>query len=70
MSSLLDFLHKIDQSETQSLRINVPAEILAGLRLDPDGTVDLEALMQLCQRLARVKKMKSKVNHVKSLGLS
>ncbi len=69
MSSLLDVLEKIEHSEIRSLRIDVPSEILTGLNLQPDGTVDLEALMQLCQRLARVKKMKSKVDYVKSLRL-
>ena len=61
MSSILKVLKKIDASDTKALQIEVPAEILKDLNIQADGTVDLEVLMQICQRLARVKKLKNKV---------
>ncbi len=61
MTSILKVLKKIEASDTQSLQIDVPQEILKDLNIQPDGTVDLEVLMKICQRLARVKKIKNKV---------
>jgi hypothetical protein len=65
MSSILKVLKKIEKSDTQALHIEVPSEILKGLDIQPDGSVNLELLMQVCQRLARVKKLNSKINLAK-----
>ena len=65
MSEILKILKKIENSETQSLRIEVSSALLEGLNIQPDGTVDLEALMQLCQRLMRVKSLKAKAETAK-----
>jgi hypothetical protein len=65
MASILKVLKNIQKSETQALQIEVPSEILKGLNIQPDGSVDLEVLMQVCQRLARVKKLNAKIELAK-----
>jgi hypothetical protein len=61
MSGMLKVLQKIEDSQTRSLQVDVPEELLNGLNIQEDGTVDLEGLMQLCQRLIRLEKMKTQL---------
>lgn len=59
MTSLLNILSKIDSNDTQSLLCDVPKDLIDGLNVQEDGSVDLSTLLKICLRMKRKESLKS-----------
>ncbi|NCX94437.1 MAG: hypothetical protein EBX40_07155 [Gammaproteobacteria bacterium] len=51
-SKLLRILALLGQGDASALLCEVPKELLEGLNVNADGSVDTAALLSLCQRIA------------------
>jgi hypothetical protein len=54
MTNLLRVLELLERSDIKALECEVPAQLLKGLNLQADGTVDLETLLKICYRANRL----------------
>ena len=52
MSELLRILTQIDNGDEKALLCELPQEAINNLHIAPDGTVDLDALIQISKNLA------------------
>ncbi len=54
MTNLLRVLELLEKADIKALECEVPSELLQGLQLQADGTVDLETLLKICHRANRI----------------
>jgi hypothetical protein len=58
MTNLLRVLEMLEKADVKALQCEVPLELLQGLNLQDDGTVDLETLLKICHRANRLDALK------------
>jgi hypothetical protein len=58
MTNLLRVLEMLEKADVKALQCEVPVELLQGLNIQEDGTVDLEALLKICHRANRLDALK------------
>ena len=59
MTNLLRVLDLLQKADIKALECEIPTELLKGLNLQEDGTVDLETLLKICHRANRVDAFKT-----------
>jgi hypothetical protein len=60
MTNLLRVLDLLEKADIKALQCEVPEELLQGLNLQEDGSVDLETLLKICHRANQVDSLKNK----------
>jgi hypothetical protein len=65
MTNLLRVLDLLEKADIKALQCEIPVELLEGLNLQEDGTVDLETLLRICQRANRVDSLKNQRSNLK-----
>jgi hypothetical protein len=48
----------LEKADVKALECEIPVELLQGLNLQEDGTVDLESLLKICHRANRLDALK------------
>jgi antitoxin component of MazEF toxin-antitoxin module len=65
MTNLLRVLDLLEKADIKALQCEIPVELLEGLNLQEDGTVDLETLLKICHRATRLESLKNQSNKLK-----
>jgi hypothetical protein len=54
MTNLLRVLDLLEKADIKALECEIPTELLKGLNIQEDGTVNLETLLKICHRANRL----------------